>query len=658
MKSANEKIYSFGPYRLDAAKHLLLKEGVAVQLREKLFEALLILLEAEGAVVSKDEFMEKVWPDAFVEENSLTRTISDLRKTLSSGDEDGRYIETIPKRGYRFAAPVQSLTPVNVPTPSTTPMESGEAGAQAQGRRSTFRRPRLTLPVLLLVIGLSVALLAFSIYRRRAVETPVTESAAATPRSIAILPFKSIDNGEPEYLGLGMADALITKLSNLENIRVRPTSVIRRYVHQQLDPLAAGRELSVDSVLEGNMQRTGDRIRVTVQVFNVKEGSASWAGTFEEGFTDVFRLQDAIAEKVSGVLKGQITAAERERIYQRYTHNVAAYQLYARGRSHLPPYNRDEALAAVSDFEGALAMDPNNALAHAGLAMASATIRSRFASTDEVRKWHERSKLEAKRAVDLDPKLAEAHEALAAVYRYTDFDWEHTIEESQQALALNPNLELPHHYLATAYYHIGLLDSADAEARAGLRANPLERFESLRMRGMAALFAGKYGEAVALLEEAKLTKQTTVTDWHLAQAYYYHNEPERSERMLEGLRESNSAEEHVRAQASLASFLAARGDRKRAELLLKEIVGSTYMDHHAAYAIGAAFAQLGQQQQAMKWLTRATETGLPCYPWFERDPLLNPLRTHSEFQHLLEKLKAYWESANSKYVFASQSQQS
>jgi serine/threonine-protein kinase len=403
------------------------------------------------------------------------------------------------------------------------------------------------------------------------------------------------------------------------------------------------------------MQRTGDRIRVTVQVLNVDGGSASWAGTFEESSTDIFRLQDAIAEKVSGALKGQITAAERERIYQRYTNNVAAYQLYTRGRSRLPPYNKDEALAAVSDFEGALAVDPKNALAHAGLAMASATIRSRFAAAEEVQKWQERSKLEAKRAVELDTNLAEAHEALGAVYRYTDFDWEHTIEESRRALALNPNLELPHHYLAAAYYHVGLLDLADAEARAGLQANPLERFESLRMRGMAALFAGKYGEAVALLEEAKLTKKTTVTDWHLAQAYYYHDEHERSERMLEDLRKSNSAEEHVRAQASLASFLAARGDRKQAEQLLQEIVGSTYMDHHAAYAIGAAFAQMGQQQQAVKWLNRAIETGLPCYPWFENDPLLNPLRTASQFQHLMEKLKTYWESANTKYAVAPQS---
>ena len=647
MKSTNSKIYGFGPYRLDAAKYLLLNDGTPIQLREKVFETLLILLEARGAVVTKDEFMEKVWPDAFVEENSLTRNISELRKTLSSDSDAGQYIETVPKRGYRFATPVQVFE-----SDGASARASAETQPDPEQLVPSFSSRLFSFTALVIVGGLCIALVGFFAYRR-ATRPAAAKPAPATQVSIAILPFKSLDNKEPPYLGLGMADALITKLSKLQNISVRPTSTIRRYGAQQSDPLAAGRELGVDSVLEGNMQTSGDRIRVTIQVLNVKAGTSSWAESFEESITDVFHLQDTIAEKIGAALKGQITAAERERIYQRYTNNVAAYQLYARGRSYLPPHNKDEALAAVKAFEEALALDPNNALAHAGLAMASATVRSRFASTEEVRFWEDRSKSEAKRAIELDPNLAEAHEALGAVYRYTDFDWEHTIEESRRALELNPNLELPHHYLGAAFYHIGLLDLADAEARAGLQANPLERFEPLRMRGMTALFAGRSAEAVALLEEAKLAKQTTVTDWHLAQAYYYHDEHERSERLLEELRRSNSAEERVRAQASLASFLAARGERKRAELLLNDILGSTYMDHHAAYAIGTAFAQLDQPDQAVKWLTRAIETGLPCYPWFERDPLLNPLRTLPEFQSLLGKLKSYWESANSKYAVAS-----
>lgn len=647
MNPATNKVYRFGPFSLDTGRRLLLKQDAPVQLRDKVFETLLILLEARGEVVGKDEFMQKVWPDAFVEENSLTRNISELRKVLSHGAEDSPYIETVPKHGYRFAAPVRLEDPgacVGSPAPeASSPQPSS---TRTEGR---FRTSQIAAILVIIVLCAAVAGGLF-VYRRTATGG-ASERAGSSSRSIAVLPFTSIDSSERNYLGLGMADALITKLSNLEHVTVRPTSAIRRYAETKPDAVAAGRELGVDSVLEGNLQIQEDRIRVTVQLMNVATGSPSWAGTFQEKFTDVFALQDSIAEKVSAVVKGQITAAERERIYRRYTNNVAAYQLYARGRARLPPYNKQEALAAVADFEGALALDANNALAHAGLAMASATMRSRFAESNQVRNWEERAKQEGKRALELDSNLAEAHEALGAVYRYTDFDWEHTIEESRRALELNPNLELPHHYLAVAFYHVGLLEQADVEARAALQANPLERFESLRMRGMAALFAGKFGDAVALLEEAKLAKETTITDWHLAQAYYYHEERDRSEEMLEKLRASESAEEHVRAQASLASFLAAGGDRNRANELLKEITASeSYMDHHAAYSIGAAYAQLGQHGQAVKWLTRAVETGLPCYPWFEKDPLLDPLRGSTDFQSLMSKLKKYWDSVNTRYA--------
>ena len=645
MSHSTKKVYSFGPFSLDTGRRLLLKEDAPVQLRDKVFDTLLILLEARGGVVSKDEFMQKVWPDAFVEENSLTRNISELRKVLSYGTDDSHYIETVPKHGYRFAVPVRIEDLggcVGTPAPETSNARpSSRATSRVSGRQSV---------AILVIIVLCAALAGLLVYRR-AISGGASERAVGSSRSIAVLPFTSIDSSDRDYFGLGMADALITKLSNLEYVTVRPTSAIRRYAKTKPDAVAAGRELGVDCVLEGNLQMHDNRIRVTVQLMNTATGSPYWAGTFQEEFTDVFALQDSIAEKVSAVLKGQITAAERERIYRRYTNNVAAYQLYARGRAHLPPYNKQEALAAVADFEGALALDPNNALAHAGLAMASATMRSRFAESNQVRNWEERAKQAGKRALELDSNLAEAHEALGAVYRYTDFDWEHTIEESRRALELNPNLELPHHYLAAAFYHVGLLEQADVESRAALQANPLERFESMRMRGMAALFAGKFGDAVALLEEAKLAKETTITDWHLAQAYYYHEERDRSVKMLEKLRASESAEERVRAQASLASFLAAGGDRNRAHEILKEITASaSYMDHHAAYSIGAAHAQLGQHDQALKWLTRAVETGLPCYPWFEKDPLLDPLRGSPGFQRLMSNLKKYWESVHTRYA--------
>jgi DNA-binding winged helix-turn-helix (wHTH) protein/TolB-like protein/tetratricopeptide (TPR) repeat protein len=637
------KLYRFGRFSLDTSRRLLLQDGLPLPLRDKVFDTLVILVEARGAVVSKDEFMEKIWPDAFVEENSLNRNISELRKALSSGVEGAPYIETVPKRGYRFAAPVEVLERAGMQSPVDLPHTKKARSHEGLRRFIVSRTAILLLAVVVCAAGVGV------FFYRRAARVARAVEPQSSVTSLAVLPFTSIDRGEGDYLGLGMADALITKLSNLEQVKVRSTSSIRRYAQSNPDARTAGRELNVDSVLEGNMQIAGERIRVTVQLMNVKSGSPTWAGTFEEKFTDVFALQDSIAEKVSTAIKGQITAAEREKIYRRYTNNVSAYQLYMRGRSRLPPLSKSEALAAISDFEGALALDSSSALTHAGLAMASATIRSRFAQSSEVRTWEERAKQEARRALELDPNLAEAHEALAAVYRHTDFDWEHTIEESRRALELNPNLELPHQFLAAAFYHVGLLEQADAEARAALQSNPLERFEPLRMRGMAALLSGKYSEAVALLEEAKLARETTVTDWHLAVAYYYHGERERSDQLLESLRRSTSAEEHVRAQASQASFLAARGERKQADQLLTEIVGSTYMDHHAAYSIGVAYAQLGKHEQAVKWLTRAVETGLPCYPWFEKDPLLNGVRGIPDFQRLMGNLKKYWQSVEERY---------
>jgi DNA-binding winged helix-turn-helix (wHTH) protein/TolB-like protein/Tfp pilus assembly protein PilF len=643
MKAATTKVYRFGRFNLDPGQHLLLKNGSPLQLREKVFETLVVLVEARGGVVSKEEFMEKIWPDAFVEENSLNRNISELRKALTSGGDEGAYIETVPKRGNRFAAPVDVMERADVQSHIDIP-QTRKARSHDGLRRVIVRRTGI---LLLLVVFVIAGLAVFFFRRSTRIDRSVEPGASLT--SLAVLPFRSIDRGEQDYLGLGMADALITKLTNLEQVKVRSTSAIRRYAQSNPDALTAGRELNVDAVLEGNLQVVGERIRVTVQLMNVKSGNPTWAGTFEEKFTDVFALQDSIAEKVSKAIKGEITAAEREKIYRRYTNNVSAYQLYMRGRSRLPPLSKDEALAAIADFEGALALDSSSALTHAGLAMASASIRSRFAQSSEVRTWEERAKQEARRALELDPNLAEAHEALAAVYRYTDFDWEHTIEASRRALELNPNLELPHQFLAAAFYHIGLLEHADAEARAALQSNPLERFEPLRMRGMSALFSGKYSDAVALLEEAKLAKETTVTDWHLAVAYYYYGERDRSDQILERLSASTSAEEHVRAQASRASFLAARGERKQAERLLTEIVGSTYMDHHAAYSIGVAYAQMDKPEQAIKWLTRAVETGLPCYPWFEKDPLLDAIRGVPNFQRLMENLKKYWRSVNERY---------
>ncbi len=657
--------YEFGPFRLDTMKRLLLRDGEPLTLTSKTFDLLILLVENNGRVIEKDELLRRIWPDTVVEENNLSVNMSALRKVLGERANEHRYIVTIPGRGYQFVAnvtqPREESPTLSADTDITLGHDAAVAGetnasgeaAVAQNSASTAsQEPRHEVSrrpgIIYAGAGIISLALAFALYYAWGSRQRPTMRAES--RAIVVLPFKSLDAaGSDDDLGLGMADALITKLSNLKQVKVRPTSAVRKYVGKEPDPATAGRELGVDSVLEGSIQRAAEQVRVTVQLVSISEGRPLWAGKFTEPFTNIFAVQDAIAERVSDALEIRMSSAERAQIYRRYTDNVAAYELYVRGRSHLMRYTKEGTLAAVEAFEGAGRLDQHYALAHAGLAMASAQMRIRFAPEMEVNNWAERAKREAGRALELDSNLAEAHEALAAVYRNTEFDWEQTLEESRRALELNPSLDQPHYYRAGAFYHLGLFDLSDGEVRAGMEINPANRVEPLRIRGNNALFSGRYAEAVALLQDARRLSEGAVTDWYLAQAYYYQGERERAEKMLAELRGSAQAEQ--RAKASLASFLAARGARPEAESLLRKVTeGDAYMDHHVAYGVGAAYAQLGDFANARLWLARAAESGLPCYPWYERDTLLQPIRNDADFQRFMVELRKSWEAAAVRYA--------
>jgi TolB-like protein len=466
--------------------------------------------------------------------------------------------------------------------------------------------------------------------------------------TLAILPFLSFNPAEDtRFLTTGLPDAIITRLANVHQIRVRPTSAILRYENQKVSAKAAGQELACDYVVFGTLQKMGDRLQVNVQLVRTSDEVPIWGERFDKERSDLLSLQDTVAAQIAEALRIKMTAAEQSRVYRRYTQNVAAYELYLLGRSKLVYYTRDDTLAAIKAFEDALRLDANYALAHAGLAEASAQMRIRFAKEDEVKEWDHRAKEAAHRALELDGNLAEAHEALAAVYRNSEFNWEQTIAESDRALLMNPNLEQPHYYRAAAFYHLGLLELVEAEVTEGLRINPLNKLDALRVRGSTALIAGRYSEAVAFLEEARGVSSAPVSDWYLAQAYYYQGAPERAEQILTGLHGSAQAEQ--RAKATLASFLAARNEKQRAAKLLDQVLAGSYQDHHVHYSVGVAYAQLGDYVNARQWLARAIATGFPCYPWFGRDQLLRPLQGDAEYERMLVELKQSWESAKRKY---------
>ena len=339
------EIYEFGPYRLDARERILLLDGHAVALTPKALDTLIVLVRSQPKVVSKEELLEAVWPGTFVEEGILAQNTMTLRKALRHPD----WIETVPKRGYRFSCKVSEPA---AELAVTAPVRS----------RFPWWWAAMAAGVLMAAGAMILA--------------PRWERPKPSIRSLAVLPFLSISEEAP-HLGLGLADVLINRLGMLSELAVRPTSAVRKFADIAApDPLAAGRELRVDTVLEGNIQRDGDRVWVTVQLLRVSDGASLWSGKFDQPYRDLFTLEDAIGGQVANGLVLNLTAPERERLQRRYTGNSEAWQAYLRGRYLWSRRTPEAYRKAIAEFEEASRIDPNYALAYAGLADTYALLQS------------------------------------------------------------------------------------------------------------------------------------------------------------------------------------------------------------------------------------------------------------------------------------------
>ena len=333
---ASEPLYEFKEFRLDVTRRILLRDGKLVALAPKALETLLVLVENSGRVVEKSELIKRVWPDSFVEEINLTVHISSLRKVLGETPDEHHYIVTVPRRGYTFVAPVvkvppesQSIPPadsVNFTEPaaavmnnevsSNPPNESIEmpilAGSEADKEqikpdialsKNSHSRVMISVAIgVFIFLCAFVAILFFSASK--------SEPISLTAKSIAVLPFKSIGSESEASFELSLADALITKLTKLKQINVKPTSAIFTYRDPNTDPIAAGRDLGVDTVMQGTVQKVGEQVRLTIQMIRVTDGKPVWANHFDARGTDPFALQDSLSEQVAQELNQQLTTSE------------------------------------------------------------------------------------------------------------------------------------------------------------------------------------------------------------------------------------------------------------------------------------------------------------------------------------------------------------
>jgi len=615
-------IVRFGRFELDQVAGELYRDGRRVRLQEQPRQILLALLERPGELVTRETLHERLWKsDTFVDfEHGLNTAVKKVRQALGDSADTPQYVETLAKRGYRFIGEVQSIEHPTADPPPPPGVLTPEASVR------TRVNPRVlwwTSTALLLasVIG------AASLFRDRA-------------DALAVMPLRVLtQNGSnSEYLGIGIADTITTRLANTRQIPLRPTSAVLPYKDAQSNPSQIAKSLGVRHLLLGTIQSTRDSYRVSVQLVQ-SNGVVVWGRTFDEPATGLLQLQDRIADEVVSALGVALSTPQRQQLHAHSTANPIAYDNYLRGRVLMLNYTEANMLEAIKYFENAVAIDPNYALARAGIAISCAWFSVRYAHEPDALTWAKRADTEARSALAQDESLADAHLAIAnaAGTGYGGFNWSIVLDRSTAALALNPSLDLAHEARMRAYYHLGLFDRAREEARLAKQLNPTTNVELSRLDVAADLFSGRYQSAIDKAKALLTRTDSPAVPHYLGLALYYVGDGKGSRETLASIRRGETLD--ARAQASLASIEAALGMHEQARERIAAIERGPDMDHHIAYSLGAAMAQLGDASASLTWLERAATTGFPCYPWFEKDPVLDPIRRDPGFIRLLERLR-------------------
>src|SRR5688572_29609009 len=308
--------YQFGAFRLDPAERRLLRDERPVPLTPKCFDLLVILVENSGHLIGKEELIERLWPNQIVEEANLSFTISTLRKALGQGPNGELFIETVPKKGFRFVAHSEERVEAQA--------VRARFSEEKQSHPSHFLHFRLSLMIVVVLVTVTLLVyFSYGVWGRR-----VVLPAPGKARTIAVLPFKPLSSeSRHESLEMGMAEALITRLSNINQLVVQPLSSVRKYTDAQQDPVKVGQEVEADAVLDGSIQKVGDRVRVTVRLIDVTTGATIFSEPFDAQFSDIFHLQDSISERVTKALSLKLSGEERAQLTKHDTNDSEAYQL-------------------------------------------------------------------------------------------------------------------------------------------------------------------------------------------------------------------------------------------------------------------------------------------------------------------------------------------
>src|SRR5258705_6254286 len=671
MSKRVKHFYEFGPFRLDLGEQTLLREGRPVALRPKVFDILRVLVENHGHLVDKEELMRSVWTEQFVEEGNLNKNVSMLRQVLGDGKNGHVFIETVPKRGYRFVADVRevnggeetdlvetslsthlvaegpashstdtrnygvSMSPslaATEPEPTfqqsqkTTELTEAWTGADnTKGRSTSFRLLFLALAALLLATLLYMAF----IREKRVLPTP-------TIASIVVLPLENL-SGDPsqEYFADGMTDALIGDLAKIGELRVisRTSSIHYKRTKQSLPDIA--RELNVDAVVEGTVQRSGDRVRIRVQLIHAATDAHLWVETYERDVGNVLELQSEIAQAIARKVQIKTTPAEQARLTPRPPVNLSAFDDYLQGRYLY--YNKrteENLLKALEYFQSAIRKDQNYALAYVGLAdsyNALGSVQIGSLPPLDARQHCEES---SARALELDAGLAEAHVALGYVHHF-NWNWAAAEQEFKLAIELNPNYANAHTTYAGFLMSIGRVEESIAASN---RARDLEPF-SLSIsahRGFLLENARRYDEAIEQLRRVIAMDQNNYqAHWFLGHTYAANGQFDEAVAASEKAVSLSARTPGALGVLGLVYGLAGR--KGEAIKGLNELLALNKRRYVTPAALANVYIGLGDKDQAFAWLEKACQERSNYVAYLKVFPIVDPLRSDPRFDELLRR---------------------
>ena len=649
MSLAIKHFYRFGEFIVDTDQRVLLRQGKPLPLTPKVFDTLLILVENTGRIVAKEQLMNQLWPDSFVEEANLTSNIQHLRKSLGDNARQPIYIETVARRGYRFIMPVETNGPSlsiaagdtaadlhSIPISAAETTQSEVVRAQESGGAETPARPAsLRWPVVVgFVIVVIAALGGWLVWSGRSSRP----EPSSTRVMMAVLPFQNLSgDASQDYFSDGLTEEMITQLGNRDpnHLGVIARTSVMHYKNSQAALDQIGRELGVQYVLEGSVRRDGDKVRIAAQLIQIKDQTHVWARQYDRELSHVLSLQGEIAQAVTDEIQLTLGDHKRTQLTSQSSPPQAyeAYDLYLKAQYFFNKRTAQGFEQAINYFQQATEKDPNYARAYAGLADSYALIGGY--SVRPQTEFMPKARAAALRAVEIDEDLPEAHTALALIVQNYDWDWQTAEKEFQRAIELNPNYATAHHWYAEHLTWRGRFDEALRESERARQLDPLSLIIAAD-NGAILYYSRQYDRAIAQFRAVR------EMDPNFSRAglirWAYEQKGSFAEALADIEKGRRADGDAPWAWSELAYIYGKSGQQAQAQRALEKLLELDRRRQVEPAAILWAYLGMGNNDQAFAYLEKAYLQHSNTLTTLKVEPRFDPLRSDPRYQDLLRRV--------------------